>query len=110
LLSQAFDESLSNHLFVNKMSQLDFTTLTMAGFKVFERYLLHINEKNSNLKPIDKKTENPIVDAKSFVVVSPDLVGIDNLWRIALDAQQSAVYQLAISELNTLHQVVGDTR
>ncbi|ELR15597.1 ubiquitin domain containing protein [Acanthamoeba castellanii str. Neff] len=96
----AFDESVIQHLFVDKMAQMDCTLLNQAGFNVFHRYFLAINEKKDRLKRVDKATDE-------LYVASPDLIGIDNLWQIALDAQDVEVSQAAIRTLNELHQNVS---
>lgn len=81
------------------MAQMDCTLLNQAGFNVFHRYFLAINEKKDRLKRVDKATDE-------LYVASPDLIGIDNLWQIALDAQDVEVSQAAIRTLNELHQNV----
>ncbi len=102
-VQQAFDESVIQHLFVDKMAQMDCTLLNQAGFNVFHRYFLAINEKKDRLKRVDKATDE-------LYVASPDLIGIDNLWQIALDAQDVEVSQAAIRTLNELHQNVRHMR
>jgi hypothetical protein len=84
------------------MAQMDCTLLNQAGFNVFHRYFLAINEKKDRLKRVDKATDE-------LYVASPDLIGIDNLWQIALDAQDVEVSQAAIRTLNELHQNVRHT-
>jgi hypothetical protein len=96
---QAFDESVIQRLFVDKMAQMDCTLLNQAGFNVFHRFFLAINEKKDKLKRVDKVTDE-------LYVTSPDLIGIDNLWQIALDAQDVEVSKAAIRTLNELHQNV----
>lgn len=95
----AFDESVIQHLFVDKMTQMDCTLLNQAGFNVFQRYFLAYNEKKDKIRRVDKTSDE-------LYVASPDLTGIDNLWKIALDAQDVEVSQAAIRTLNELHQNV----
>ncbi|KAL6065920.1 USP domain-containing protein [Balamuthia mandrillaris] len=97
----AFDESIIQHLFVDKMAQMDCTLLNQAGYNVFQRYFLTINEKKDKLKRVDKS------QASEFYVVSGDLIGENNLWKIALDATDVDVSQMAIRLLNQLHQKVS---
>lgn len=96
---QAFDESVIQHLFVDKMAQMDCTLLNQAGFNVFQHYFFAINEKKDKIKRVDRGSDE-------LYVASPDLLGIDNLWQIALDAQDVEVSQTAIRTLNDLHQSV----
>jgi hypothetical protein len=95
----AFSENVIDHLFMEKMSMMDCSTLSVSGYKVFERYFLYINEKNNKLKRIEKKNESP-----EFYVISPDMFGMNNMWIIALDALQNEVGLSAIKRLSSLYQ------
>ena len=87
------------HLFVNKMAGMDCRGLNRAGYNVFQRYFLAINERKDKLKRVDKSSEE-------LYVVSADLTGVEKLWAIALDTQDNDVSKMAITLLNDLHQNV----
>jgi hypothetical protein len=68
---EGFNENVIDYLFMEKMSSMDCTNLSRAGFGVYDRYFLHINEKQGKVKRQDRKNDTP-----EFFAVSADLVGI----------------------------------
>eukprot|EP01087_Luapelamoeba_hula_P017712 TRINITY_DN560_c0_g1_i26.p1 TRINITY_DN560_c0_g1~~TRINITY_DN560_c0_g1_i26.p1 ORF type:complete len:283 (+),score=55.39 TRINITY_DN560_c0_g1_i26:465-1313(+) len=85
--------------FVEKMANMDCRVVTRAGFNLFQRYFLAINEKKDKLKRVP--------GTHDMYVVTTDIVGGDNLWAIALDANDNDVSRMAITLLNDLHQNVS---
>jgi hypothetical protein len=121
--SQAVSDSLAQHLFMDKMLKMDSAQLTVAGYRLFERYFMSVNEKAGKIKKFeDKLTPSsqavtggsssppgppPAAIVVEYVVgVSPDMVGITNLWEAALSSEDPAVADAAIEFLNNLHQNV----
>lgn len=93
----ALTESNLEYLFMQKIILLDFVNLSRAGFAVFEQCFLRVNEKLGKLKRI----------SDTFVALSNDLIGIDNLWTTALDNLDAGVAELAIKLLNSMYQYVN---
>jgi hypothetical protein len=84
-------------LFVEKVGQLDFSSLSIAGFSFFEYFFRCVNWKHQKFD----QTEN-----NDYTVLSFDLIGIQNLWKIALEATDTVVGKRAIDFLNNLHKNV----
>jgi hypothetical protein len=72
---------------------MDATNCTLTNYQCFEEYFLYVNKRNRKLIGSDS----------DFSVVDIDLVGMDVLWRVALEARRSDVYKKAISFLNQIH-------
>lgn len=64
--SVSFNENVMEHLFIEKMSKMDCTTLTkpgnstvniskVIGFTVYDRYFITVNEKNNKVKKVEKR-------------------------------------------------------
>jgi hypothetical protein len=87
-------ETVVQHLF-DKMLKMDCSVLTKAGFTVFERFFIFINEKNNRIKRFEDKLP---------CLVAADAIGMSTLWDIALDNKDNAVAEMAINSLNGLHQ------
>lgn len=102
-------ESVLQHIFSNKMLKIDGSQLSMAGYRLFERYFVTLNEKNSKVKRIQPASAD--VDssgvippaAASFVALASDLIGFENLWDIALSSEDPTVADVAVEFLNNLH-------
>jgi hypothetical protein len=54
--NEGFSENVIDHLFTEKMSTIDCTTLSKAGYAVFDRYFLSINERLGRVKRSEKKS------------------------------------------------------
>ena len=87
----------TEYLFLKKVPELDFAELSSAGLSFFDAYLQYVNWKNNKLEKDEHQT---------FIVRSFDMIGIDNLWRIALEAVDPAVGKGAVVHLNNLHKHV----
>ncbi len=105
---------------MDKMALMDCTLLNKAGYNVFQRYFLTINEKKDKLKRADKNSDDLYVVASDLIGMTSSCVipfsnsslpilnsvGINNMWQIALDAKDIDVSHMAIRTLNELHQNV----
>jgi hypothetical protein len=80
------------------MLKMDCSQLTQAGFRVFERLFLAINERSGKIRINDENTPS---------VTANDLVGLSNFWDIALDHRDITVATAAANSLNSMHQNVG---
>jgi ubiquitin C-terminal hydrolase len=90
-------EQQLQHLFTDKMLTMSGSAITTAGYQLFERYFCRINDRQGKVKFAEEKND------KSIGLVSPDAVGLDKLWEIALDNEDKEVSAAAISCLNQLH-------
>lgn len=95
--SPALSDEDTEYLFLKKVPELDFAELSLAGLSFFDTYLKYINWKNNKLEKDEHQT---------FIVRSFDMIGIDNLWRIALETTDPAVGKAAILHLNNFHKHV----
>src|SRR4051812_40581231 len=102
--SKAMDESTIRHLFSDKMTNLDFKKLSNSGFSLFESYFFFLNEKTNHLKKISPSgTHSSSVPL--YYAIEPNPTGMEDLWRIAMDAPDQ-ISRRAIDTLNNLHHVV----
>lgn len=99
-----FNESHWETLFCDKVTSLDFINLSKAGFNVFEKFFLLVNEKLGKIKRIAEKKTN---GSDSFFALTSDLTGIEHLWIIVLDNPNTSVFTLALQRLNSLYQYFG---
>jgi hypothetical protein len=95
---QSFSENVLYHIFVDKMLKMDCSQLTQAGFRVFERLFLAINERSGKIRINDENTPS---------VTANDLIGLSNFWDIALDHRDVTVATAAANSLNSIHQNVS---
>jgi len=77
-------------------------TLTLHGFNFFEYLFKTINVELKRFEPATDR----MTPGRDFVVCTFDIVGIDLLWRICLEAHNTEVSQLAIDLLNRLYKSV----
>jgi hypothetical protein len=101
-LSPPFNDETTDYIFVEKMSSLDISELSAAGFSFFEFYFRYENWKQNKFEQ-DPNSNNPLTN---YIVLSFDLLGMNHLWRIALEAKDALVGQQAILFLNNLHKNV----
>ena len=113
------------HIFTNKMLKMDCTQLTPAGYRLFERLFIYINEKNGKIKRYEVKVTPPAAASAAdsneeqpattnaateievhAVAVASDLMGMSHLWEIAVGCHDPIVADAAIEFLNDLHQNV----
>src|SRR5262245_57408533 len=104
------------------MLKMDGAQLTPAGYRLFERLFIFINEKNSKIKRYEDKIAQPattatessqqntaivqeIIEVK-YLAVDSDLLGVNNLWDAALGCPDPIVVDAALEFLNGLHQNV----
>eukprot|EP01119_Soliformovum_irregulare_P014939 TRINITY_DN4142_c0_g1_i2.p1 TRINITY_DN4142_c0_g1~~TRINITY_DN4142_c0_g1_i2.p1 ORF type:complete len:2758 (-),score=812.11 TRINITY_DN4142_c0_g1_i2:29-8302(-) len=81
-------------IFLVKVSQLDFSRLSPSFVSFWDFYFRRINWME----------EKFMQDANHFVIHSFDLTGLDNLWRIILEAQDPGVGKTAIDLLHSLNK------
>lgn len=98
LISPAFDDEMTQYIFVSKIGELDFSSLTVAGLSFFEFFFRYVNWKNHKFE----QTEN------SYFITSLDLIGMDKLWSIALEARDPTVGKQAIALLNNMHKNLAE--
>ncbi|KAL6057498.1 USP domain-containing protein [Balamuthia mandrillaris] len=91
-------DETTEYIFTKKIPSLDFSALSVKGFGLFEFYFRYMNWKNKSFE------ETP---QKDYCVLSFDLMGLDNMWRVALEAQDEEVGSKAITFLNRLHKTVS---
>jgi hypothetical protein len=94
---QSFSENVIQHIFVEKMLKMECSQLTQAGFHLFERFFIVVNEKNGKIR---------ITDDNIPSVTSNDLIGLSKFWEIALNNKNNTVATAAANSLNTMHQNV----
>ena len=115
-----FTDAVMLQLFQDKMIRMEYKTLQPIGFEVFERYFLKINEQSGKIKLPDshlnfenenqKNTNNVDNEHKSGVIhdslvaTSIDVNGLEELWMIALFANDNEVSRRAIQRLSSLFQ------
>jgi hypothetical protein len=78
--------------------ELDFQTLSVGAFSFYEFFFRYVNWREHKFEQ-DSRTHD-------YVVLSLDLIGMDNLWRIALEAKDTLVGLNSIAFLNNLHKNV----
>lgn len=76
--------------------------LSASGFSFFEFYFRYENWKLDKFQQ-DPNSTNPL---NNYIVLSFDLVGLNYLWKIALESVNNTVGQQAILFLNNLHKNV----
>jgi hypothetical protein len=94
---QAITEESTQYIFEQKVPLMDFSALTQKGFHFFEYFFRYVNWF---LKRFDQG------DNGVFRVLNPELVGIDNAWRAAIEPKDDGVAMQAIEFLNKLHKTV----
>jgi hypothetical protein len=98
-----FEENVIERLFVSKMTKMDATQLNLAGYIVFEQYFLSLNEKAGKIKTIERFVTQGYSDNYT---TSSDLLGLNNMWRFALDSHDEEISRRAMKCLNMLYQNV----
>jgi ubiquitin C-terminal hydrolase len=97
-------ESVLQHIFSNKMLKMDGSQLSMAGYRLFERYFVTLNEKSAKVKRLQAAAEGDAnANSATFVALASDLIGFENLWDIALSSEDASVADVAVEFLNSLH-------
>jgi len=89
-----------NYIFDEKIPSLDFAELSFQGYQMIEYYFRFMNWKNQLLEEM-----NGGMRFKKLTTL--DLMGIDTLWRVALQAKDEVVGSMAIEFLNKLHRSVS---
>jgi ubiquitin C-terminal hydrolase len=93
----SFSEIVLQHLFVDKMLKMDCSQLTEAGFHVFERLFIAVNERSGKIRFNDENLP---------FVTSNDLIGLSNFWDIVLGHKDVHIATAAAHSLNSMHQNV----
>jgi len=65
-----FDADAVVHLFTTKMASLDFASLTVAGFAMFETFFFHINEREKRLVLKDQDPASEVLSSGSNSAVT----------------------------------------
>jgi hypothetical protein len=89
------------HLFVEKMCKMDCSLMLVSGFRVYNRYFLSYNEKRGLIKTVPQSNGSPVC-----IALSTDLLGVENMWQMALRAENQLVSAKAIRALNQIHENV----
>lgn len=89
-----FSDEATQYLFLKKIPQLDFSSLSVQGFSLFEFFFRYVNWK------AEKFTQ----DESDYRVLSFDLIGMNTLLEISLQATDPVVGQQAISFINNLQK------
>lgn len=76
---------------------MDFSSFTSNTFSFFEYYFRYINWKHQKYEQ----------NGSDYVILSFDLIGINNLWKIALEAIDPKVGKQAIDFLINLNKNVN---
>eukprot|EP01119_Soliformovum_irregulare_P021052 TRINITY_DN6926_c0_g2_i1.p1 TRINITY_DN6926_c0_g2~~TRINITY_DN6926_c0_g2_i1.p1 ORF type:complete len:2370 (+),score=711.86 TRINITY_DN6926_c0_g2_i1:42-7151(+) len=100
----AFPEGVIDNLFAEKMTRIDSSGITGSMFNVFDRYFLYVNEKAGKIKKTEKR------NVSEYTITGTDLMGMKNMWQIALESRDGNVSDQAIARLNSLHQYPQDSR
>jgi hypothetical protein len=91
------------NFFEHRLCKLDVTSLSVMGFDCFRRYFCCLNAQNKSLR-----MDSPIDD---FLVLEFDgLLGLDQLWNVALGSYGEVVFKESMALLVALYQKVNDTR
>lgn len=102
-------EDLKRYLFIEKILSLSPSTLTRTGFKLFEHYLVRVNDKAGHLR-VDPEyggvplSKTEIVAANVVVQAYNELQGVTMLWEITNQNPDEIVGRRAMALLNALHQ------
>jgi ubiquitin carboxyl-terminal hydrolase 34 len=99
----SFTKPALQYLFEKKFPEIDMATLTLHGFNFFEYLFKTINVELKRFEPATDR----MTPGRDFVVCTFDIVGIDLLWRICLEAHNTEVSQLAIDLLNRLYKSIA---
>ena len=86
------------HVFQRKLCSLDFSGLTLLGFKCFESAFRSTNAMANRL--------DRAYDKRRFEVLDYQLIGLDSLWQLVLDVQDPEVSSVAIEYLTNLYDRV----
>eukprot|EP00736_Rhodelphis_marinus_P012162 Rmarinus@m.24887 len=98
----ALSDEISQYIFLKKVDTLDFSGLTEAGFQFFEYFFRSVNWKNNTFAQID--TSEARGQPSSYFVLSFDLIGMDYLWRIILEAESAKVASDATQTFIRVHE------
>lgn len=93
-LLQAFTVPVIEWVFLEKIGTVDFSTLSSAGFDMFEYYYKYVNWKRGQF-------EQP--NERQYIVKAIELLGTERLWRIAFSVVSTDVGAKAISFLVKLY-------
>ncbi|ELR25257.1 uncharacterized protein ACA1_290210 [Acanthamoeba castellanii str. Neff] len=92
-----------DNFFEHRLGKLDVASLSGMGFDCFRRYFCCLNSQHRSLR-----MEGPIDD---FLVLQFDgLLGLDQLWNVALGSSVEVVFKESMTLLVALYQKVDDTR
>ncbi|PRP88236.1 ubiquitin domain-containing protein [Planoprotostelium fungivorum] len=89
------EQETVEHLFTKKIPEWEFSELSMAGVSFFEYCFRHVNCYNGSFEQKDNG---------DYVVNSFQLVGIENLWRIALEVKDGYVGKMAATTIIQLYK------
>eukprot|EP00124_Ichthyophonus_hoferi_P002249 Ihof_evm1s146 gene=Ihof_evmTU1s146 len=106
----AFEDLVTEHLFVNKMKELEFDEINATSYRLFERFFYHVNAKKNKLaiqlqgeapglSSVSEGVQNIRATSSQYEIESytfHDLVGLDSLWEIIVQAKSDEVGEIAI--------------
>ena len=88
----------TEYLLTQKFVKLNFADLSGAGVSFFEFYFRWVNWKHNKFE------QSSNVEYPGYRVLSFELIGIKEIWRIALEARDDSVGKKAIGLLNNLYK------
>eukprot|EP01103_Thecamoeba_quadrilineata_P011019 TRINITY_DN2539_c0_g1_i2.p1 TRINITY_DN2539_c0_g1~~TRINITY_DN2539_c0_g1_i2.p1 ORF type:complete len:2405 (-),score=378.30 TRINITY_DN2539_c0_g1_i2:956-7465(-) len=89
---EPFSDELTSYLFNQKLVELDLSSFSPQGYKFFEYFFIYLNTKANHIVMLNKQ----------FEVASFNLIGLDTLWKIALEAIDSTVGSHTLQLLRNL--------
>ncbi|PRP87509.1 ubiquitin domain-containing protein [Planoprotostelium fungivorum] len=134
----AITESVIEHLFLGKMLGMSTTSLSRAGYHLFDLSCIIVNLRSGKIKKVGGRdilllnninagksspliqrtpsTNNAITrentfpahpqQGDSYLLIAEGFTGSNELWNIALEAEDASISQAAMRRLNSFHQYI----
>ena len=103
--STMFADGAAEALFTSRMIEGDHRCpMSKVGFECLRAFFVLVNEAEGRLKRVGASKDEVEVQ-----VLPSELVGLQAVWRVALEAKDALVAKQAIGLLNALHNNLGQT-
>ncbi|ETO14021.1 Ubiquitin carboxyl-terminal hydrolase family protein [Reticulomyxa filosa] len=98
---KSLDDDIPEHLFIQKfLKDITAESMSSSAYDSFERFFLFVNRTKGYIQIVD--------GGKWFYVTDFDnLIGVDYLWQIVLNAREEGVSQKSITFLNAVGNQLG---
>ena len=98
-----FESGLPHSIFHDKLiAKIDYNTISVEYWNCFEAFFLHTNS-------VSKHIQLPESSDGRFTVTVFEFEGVEEVWRVSLQAVPQAVVQRSITFLNDLHENLADS-